>query len=91
VSYLYREIESPGDQETAISLGTDDCAKLWINGALVYTNRSHRAAAPEQEMVRSKLKKGKNKVLLKINNGDGPHGFYMTFIAEQELKGLTEK
>ncbi|HLN32947.1 MAG TPA: PVC-type heme-binding CxxCH protein [Gemmataceae bacterium] len=91
VSYLYREIESPGDQETAISLGTDDCAKLWINGKLVYTNRSHRAAAPEQDMVKSRLKKGRNQILLKINNGDGPHGFYMTFVAEQDLKGLTEK
>jgi putative membrane-bound dehydrogenase-like protein len=91
VSYVYREIESPVDQEAGISLGTDDAAKLWVNGALVYTNRSHRAAAPDADSVKVKLKKGRNSLLLKITNGDGEHGFYLTVTAEQELKRLEEK
>jgi putative membrane-bound dehydrogenase-like protein len=86
VSYLYREVESPADQKAEVLLGTDDCAKLWVNGKLVYTNRRHRAAVPEQDKVKIRLKKGKNAVLLKINNGDGDHGFYLTILAEQELK-----
>jgi putative membrane-bound dehydrogenase-like protein len=86
VSYLYRDVESPADQEATILLGTDDCSKLWVNGELVHTNRQHRAAAPEQDAVKVKLKKGKNRLLLKINNGDGAHGFYLTLLAEQELK-----
>src|SRR5262249_43712890 len=75
VSYLYRDIESPADQEARVVLGTDDCAKLWVNGTLVYTNRQHRPAAPEQDTVTVRLRKGQNRLLLKINNGDGPHGF----------------
>ena len=46
---------------------------------------------PEQDNVKVKLKKGKNTILFKINNGDGAHGFYFTIVAEQELKRLTEK
>jgi hypothetical protein len=91
VSYLYREIESPADQDAVLLLGTDDGAKLWVNGTLVYTSRQHRAAVPEQDRVTVKLKKGRNAILLKINNGDGPHGFYFTLLAEQDVKRVAEK
>jgi putative membrane-bound dehydrogenase-like protein len=91
VSYVYREIDSPADQEATILLGTDDGCKLWLNDALVHTSRVHRAAMPEQDQVRVKLKKGKNTLLLKINNGDGAHGFYFTLTAEQEVKRVEEK
>jgi putative membrane-bound dehydrogenase-like protein len=91
VSYLYRDVDSPAEQEATILLGTDDAAKLWVNGALVYTNRQHRAAAPEQEEVKVKLKKGVNRILLKITNGDGAHGFYLTVLAEKELKRVEDR
>jgi putative membrane-bound dehydrogenase-like protein len=91
VSYLYCEVESPADQEAELLLGTDDGAKLWVNGALVYTNRQHRAAAPEQDVQRVPLRKGRNTLLLKISNGDGAHGFYLTILAEQELKRLERR
>jgi putative heme-binding domain-containing protein len=88
VSYLYREIESPADQEAEVRLGTDDSAMLWVNAKLVYTNRQHRAAAPEQDRVKVRLKKGKNALLLKIGSGDGDYGFYLTILTEQELKTI---
>jgi putative heme-binding domain-containing protein len=86
VSYLTCEVVSPVEQDATIVMGTDDGAKLWVNGKLVHTSRQTRAAAPEQDTVKVKLKKGTNTVLLKINNGDGAHGFYFTVLAEQELK-----
>jgi putative heme-binding domain-containing protein len=86
VSYLYQEIESPAEQEATLLLGVDDGCKLWVNDRLVHTSREHRAAAPAQDTVSLRLRKGVNRFLLKINNGDGPHGFYFTLLAEQELK-----
>jgi hypothetical protein len=86
VSYLYQEIDSPVDQDAVVLLGHDDACKLWLNDKVIHENRAHVAAAPETHQVKVKLKKGSNKVLLKINNGDGPHGFYFTVVAEQELK-----
>lgn len=91
VSYLYREMESPVDQEATLLLGADDCSRLWLNGAVVHVSHDHNAAAPEQYTVRVKLKKGVNRLMLKINNGAGPHGFYFTLLAEQELKRLAGK
>jgi putative membrane-bound dehydrogenase-like protein len=88
VSYLYREVESPADQEAAILLGSDDGVKLWLNGELVHTSTQTRAAAPEQDRVKVKLRRGVNRLLLKIANGDGAHGFYLAIVADKELKPL---
>jgi putative membrane-bound dehydrogenase-like protein len=86
VSYVYRQIESPIDQEATIRLGTDDGCKLWVNDQLVHKSNATRAALPEQDVVTVKLKKGRNKILLKIDNGNDPHGFYFTIESPEELK-----
>jgi putative heme-binding domain-containing protein len=87
LSYLYREVESAADQEAQVLIGTDDGAKLFVNGEPVYASRTQRAAVPGQDTVKVKLKKGKNPILLKINNsGGGSHGFYFLLLAEQEVK-----
>jgi putative membrane-bound dehydrogenase-like protein len=91
VSYLYREVESPADQDATILLGADDGCKLWVNDQLVHKSDATRAAAPEQDVVKVKLKKGKNKILLKIDNGDGAHGFYFSVESPDELKRVEEK
>jgi putative membrane-bound dehydrogenase-like protein len=91
VSYLTQDVVSPAEQEGTILLGTDDGAKLWLNGELVFTSRLTRSAAPEQDRVKVRLKKGTNRLLLKINNGDGAHGFYFTLLTEQEVKPAGKK
>ncbi len=85
-SYVYQQIESPVDQDATILLGNDDGVKVWVNGDLMLTNRDHVAAAPERLKIPIKLKKGVNTLLMKIVNGDGPHGFYLSVTSEQELK-----
>jgi putative membrane-bound dehydrogenase-like protein len=86
-SYLYRVIESPADQDGVILFGNDDGAKIWMSGEKVFENREHLAASPERHKVPVKLKKGANAVLIKIVNGNDPHGFYFALTSEQELKG----
>ena len=88
LSYAYKEIESPADQDATVLLGTDDGGKLSVNGTEVFTSRETRAAAPAQNQVPVKLKKGKNTILLKIANGNNPHGFYFTILSGQELKAM---
>jgi hypothetical protein len=84
-SYLYQQIESPADQEATIWIGNDDGAKI-INGEKVFENRDHFAATPERNKAAVKLKKGVNSLLMKIVNGNDPHGFYLSLTSEQELK-----
>lgn len=85
-TYAYRTVESPEDQEATILLGTDDGAKLWVNGTEAFKHTETRAAAVGQDSVKVKLKKGTNTVLLKVANGDGSHGFFLTILSGQELK-----
>jgi putative membrane-bound dehydrogenase-like protein len=85
-SYMYTEVDSPADQDAEILLGTDDGAKLWVNGNAVFHHEETKAAAPGQHTVGVKLKKGTNAVLLKVANGNNPHGFYFTLLSGQETK-----
>ena len=72
-------------------LGTDDGAQLWVNGKEVFTTHETKAAAPEQHKVAVKLKKGKNTVLLKVANGNNPHGFYFSLTSAEEVKVAGKK
>jgi putative heme-binding domain-containing protein len=85
-SYMYVEIESPVEQAGEVLLGVDDGARLWLNGKEVFTTRETKAAAPEQHKVAVKLLKGKNAVLLKVANGNNPHGFYFSLTSGEETK-----
>jgi putative membrane-bound dehydrogenase-like protein len=91
VSYLSREVESPTDQDAVVLLGADDGCKLWVNDQQVFTDRQHAAAEPAKFSVPVKLRKGPNKIVLKINNGNDPHGFFLSIEAVQELKRLESK
>jgi len=86
VSYAALVIESPVAQKGWILLGADDCSRLWVNGTKVHEDRAHEAAQPGKFRVPVEWKAGANTVLLKISNGNNPHGFHMALSAEQELK-----
>jgi putative membrane-bound dehydrogenase-like protein len=86
VSYLHRAIESPVEQSAEFLIGSDDGCVLFVNGKEVLRENVTRAAAPDQNRVKATLKAGKNEVLMKIANGNNPHGAYVTIVSEQELK-----
>ncbi len=90
-SYMYTEVESPADQAGEVLLGVDDGARLWVNGKEVFVSRETKAASPEQYKVPVQLKKGANSVLLKVANGNNPHGFYFSLASAEELKPVAKK
>ena len=51
-----------------ITLGSDDGARVWINGELVYSKHIWRAAVPDDEFLDVQLKEGKNTLLVKVEN-----------------------
>jgi mono/diheme cytochrome c family protein len=74
--YFTRMIHADGPRQLALSLGSDDAIKVWVNGKLALTSKSLRAAAPDQEKVTVGLQQGDNRLLVKIVNGGGIGGFY---------------
>ena len=70
---------SPDDRAATVLLGSDDGVRVWVNDALVHTNPSYRGAAPDQDRFSVSLKKGWNKVLIKVLQGAGGWGYYFRF------------
>ncbi|HEV8606706.1 MAG TPA: VCBS repeat-containing protein [Tepidisphaeraceae bacterium] len=75
-AYVYREIEVAAAMEMPISLGSDDTLTVWCNGEKLVAENVLRPCTPDSTMASLKLKAGKNKLLMKICNGDGEWQFY---------------
>jgi len=82
-NYLFRVIETEVAQEVDVSLGSGDAIKLWLNGKPIVAKKVKRAATAEQEHVQLQLQAGRNELLLKIVNLDGPSGFYFKSMSER--------
>jgi hypothetical protein len=86
-TYLIREIYSPSARTMAITLGSDDGIRAWLNGAEVLSNDVPRAVALDQERVQLALAAGRNELLLKISNYGGAYGFSFR-VADEDVGGL---
>jgi len=72
VSYVY----SPDEREVPLFIGSDDGVKAWVNDSVVREHLIKRGAHPDQETVVVQLRKGWNKIMLKVEQGVGEWGFY---------------
>lgn len=79
VVYAAGWVHSPEDVPAHLLLGSDDGVRVWINDALVHTNPAYRATQADQDRISVRLKRGWNKVLLKILQGAGGFGFQVRF------------
>jgi hypothetical protein len=70
---------SADDRQAAVLLGSDDGVRVWVNDELVHTNPAYRPAVPDQDRFSVSLKKGWNKVLIKVLQGAGGWGYYFRF------------
>ena len=75
-SFLYRTIAVDRRQELELSLGSDDGILVYLNGKQVLKNFVSRPAAADQEKLVLKLKRGENRLLVKILNFQAGSGFY---------------
>jgi hypothetical protein len=65
----------------ALLVGSDDYAKVWINGKLVYTYKAGTRAgeADQDEVTGVNLNKGENRIVVKCVNALGGWSFYIRF------------
>jgi ankyrin repeat protein len=74
--YFFRTITSLTTRKLAVSLGSDDSIKVWLNGKLQFENKIQRGIDQERDEVELNLAAGENQLLIKIVNGVGESGFY---------------
>ena len=82
VAYAACWLVSNRDQEKLFGLGTNDGAKVWLNGKVIHVNHRPRIVEIDDDYLRLQLKKGKNLLLLKIDNGGGRWGFALRPVNE---------
>ena len=84
-------VHSPDKREALMLLGSDDGVRVWLNDELVHTNPAYRGAYPDQDRVPVTLKKGWNKLLIKVLQGGGGWGYYLRFVdPEGQIRWNTE-
>jgi hypothetical protein len=76
VAYAFTYVWSPEAQTLPLLLGSDDGAKVFLNGEEVFRLLTIRGAQPDQDRIPLRLKKGWNRLLLKIENNYGGYNFY---------------
>ncbi len=88
----YATLEFEGDgQEHFFRMGSDDGLRVWINGKLVVDEHAHRSINPNSNSFRTILKKGTNRILVKVCQGTGEWGFTFRETTRQEHEAfLTE-
>ncbi|MDE0298331.1 MAG: cytochrome c [Candidatus Poribacteria bacterium] len=75
VGYALTYLESDRERTEILSLASDDGIKVWVNDKLIWSHHVHRPIRSADDVIALPLSKGRNKILLKIENGFGPWGF----------------
>ncbi len=74
-AYALAVVESPREQRVRLWTGASGALKIWVNGALAIAEKSYHPARPDQFGAAVTLRKGPNRILVKLCNDDGRAGF----------------
>jgi len=77
-TYLYRTISAAAPTTITGYFGSDDGLAVWLNGKQLISRNVLRGAGPNSDTAKLELQAGENKLLLKIYNARGGHGFYFS-------------
>ena len=77
VIYLEHEFEATAEGLLPISLGSDDTLTVWFNGEQLLAENATRPAQPDQNQTALRIKKGKNRLLIKVCNVAGDWAVYV--------------
>jgi len=93
IIYAYTEVISPDNRVVKITLGSNDGAKIWINNKVIYNRSIGRHAMADDVILNVNLKKGKNKILIKVENLGDSWGLYLRIVdpkKELEIKQFSK-
>jgi tetratricopeptide (TPR) repeat protein len=77
VAYALTFLQASRETSVSLSLGTSGAFRLWVNGELAGSSDRYNAPRPDQTRLALRLRRGPNRVLLKICQNGGPFGFYL--------------
>ena len=87
VYYGLATLTSDKDQVVELRVGSDDGCKVWLNGEHVWTNRARRPVNPDQDRIIVRMRKGDNRLLMKIEQGGGQYGMGARVVHAMDVAG----
>ena len=84
-AYAWAEIYLSEPKNVLFGIGSDDGVRVWLNGQLIHQNQSDRPVSKDQDLVPATFKKGKNQLLLKIQNERWDWGFCCRILGSETL------
>jgi hypothetical protein len=89
VVYGFTYLNSPEDMDAVLSLGSDDGVAVWLNDVEVFRYEINRPYSSKSDHAPVKLRKGTNRLLVKVAQGGGDGGFCV-HIEDAAGKPLTQ-
>ena len=90
LAYALVVIESPGERDVQLRTGSDDGIIAWLDGKQVLRVARPRGLVRDEDRTPIHLKKGTNRLLLKITQGGGGWNFCVRLADPKgDLAGLT--
>jgi hypothetical protein len=71
VAYLRTTLKCARAQKVRIELGSDDGAKVWLNGEVIHAHNVNRGYTPSEDKFEGQLREGANVLLVKVTQGGG--------------------
>ncbi len=81
-TYLFRTIKAAKQLTLTAGFGSDDGLAVWLGDRQILAVDVPRGAAANQNACALELKPGENRLLMKVFNNSGGHGFYFSIRAE---------
>ena len=87
-AYAYAVVVADAAKPVMFAIGSDDAVKVWHNGKLVHKMWAPRGIVQDNDIIPLSLVKGKNEILIEVQDMQGGWGFTARFLDE---KALSEK
>lgn len=86
IAYVSTTIHSRGAKRGVLGLGSDDAVRVWVNGEMVHDNWVSRSLNHDSDLVPIKLRRGSNRLLLKVLNRKHDWGFSVRMLSDTQLE-----
>ena len=88
VAYALAVLDAPRDERVQLWLGASGAAKVFVNGVLAIADPGYHPARIDQRGATVSLRRGPNRILVKLCHAEGRMGFYLR-IADERGEGLS--
>lgn len=91
VTYAFSRIYADTNKPCQLWLGYDDGVMVWLNGSIILTDNRKGSFEPDMKKLYISLRAGENRLLVKVSEFTGSHGFSARFCGENgtRVEGLT--